>query len=227
MPASCLNFFKGIKHGVGPGVTAIHCRSEPARGSGGQAPTGFSGVHKAQKHPIPVGAAAGCDLLLLIFKGQGKRSQPAAAPTGHRSMPASCLNCFKGIKHGVGPGSPQFTVGVSLLAIAECQAIKMSTDPPPSLAGKLPQVSVVSKKLKNTPIPVGAAAGCDLLILIFQGQGKRSQPAAAPTGHRSMPASCLNLFKGIKHGVGPRFTAIHCRSEPARDSGVSGNKDVD
>ena len=27
MPASCLNFFKGIKHGVRPGYTAIHCGS--------------------------------------------------------------------------------------------------------------------------------------------------------------------------------------------------------
>jgi len=48
------------------------------------------------------------------------------------------------------------------------------TDLPPSLAGKLSQVFVVSTKLKNTPIPVGAAAGCDLLFLIFKGQGKRS-----------------------------------------------------
>jgi hypothetical protein len=33
---------------------------------------------------IPVGAAEGCDLLLLmsIFKNNIKRSQPAAAPTG-------------------------------------------------------------------------------------------------------------------------------------------------
>jgi hypothetical protein len=30
--------------------------------------------------------------------------------------------------------------------------------------------------------PVGAAAGCDLLILCFEKQIKRSQPAAAPTG---------------------------------------------
>ncbi len=30
----------------------------------------------------PVGAAAGCDLLTLIFKNKVKRSQPAAAPTG-------------------------------------------------------------------------------------------------------------------------------------------------
>jgi hypothetical protein len=33
------------------------------------------------KH-TPVGAAAGCDLLILIFKNQIKRSQPSAAPTG-------------------------------------------------------------------------------------------------------------------------------------------------
>ncbi|EPA92444.1 hypothetical protein PG5_65570 [Pseudomonas sp. G5(2012)] len=30
--------------------------------------------------------------------------------------------------------------------------------------------------------PVGAAAGCDLLILILNSKIKRSQPAAAPTG---------------------------------------------
>jgi hypothetical protein len=29
-----------------------------------------------------VGAAAGCDLLMLLFKGKINRSQPAAAPTG-------------------------------------------------------------------------------------------------------------------------------------------------
>ncbi|EPA97184.1 hypothetical protein PG5_24930 [Pseudomonas sp. G5(2012)] len=33
----------------------------------------------------------------------------------------------------------------------------------------------------NDTIPVGAAAGCDLLILIFKSKIKRSQPAAAPT----------------------------------------------
>jgi hypothetical protein len=33
----------------------------------------------------------------------------------------------------------------------------------------------------NTVSNVGAAAGCDLLILIFQSKIKRSQPAAAPT----------------------------------------------
>jgi hypothetical protein len=30
----------------------------------------------------PVGAAEGCDLLLLLLKIKIKRSQPAAAPTG-------------------------------------------------------------------------------------------------------------------------------------------------
>ncbi|MBN3967349.1 hypothetical protein IMW75_18975 [Pseudomonas gregormendelii] len=30
--------------------------------------------------------------------------------------------------------------------------------------------------------PVGAAEGCDLLILFFQIKIKRSQPSAAPTG---------------------------------------------
>jgi hypothetical protein len=33
-----------------------------------------------------------------------------------------------------------------------------------------------------THIPVGAAEGCDLLILTFQNKIKRSQPSAAPTG---------------------------------------------
>jgi hypothetical protein len=32
--------------------------------------------------PAPVGAAAGCDPLILIFKSKIKGSQPAAAPTG-------------------------------------------------------------------------------------------------------------------------------------------------
>jgi hypothetical protein len=31
---------------------------------------------------IRVGAAEGCDLLILIFKNKIKRSQPSAAPTG-------------------------------------------------------------------------------------------------------------------------------------------------
>ncbi|WP_150615426.1 hypothetical protein [Pseudomonas fluorescens] len=30
----------------------------------------------------PVGAAEGCDLLILIFKSKIKRSQPSATPTG-------------------------------------------------------------------------------------------------------------------------------------------------
>jgi hypothetical protein len=30
----------------------------------------------------PVGAAEGCDLLILLLKNNIKRSQPAAAPTG-------------------------------------------------------------------------------------------------------------------------------------------------
>ncbi|CAI8743664.1 hypothetical protein EMIT0P260_140092 [Pseudomonas sp. IT-P260] len=68
-----------------------------------------------------------------------------------------------------GPGTPRFTVGAGLPAIAVCQKNKDVTDPPSSLASQLPQVCVSSKKLKNTPIPVGAAAGCDLLILIFKG----------------------------------------------------------
>jgi hypothetical protein len=33
-------------------------------------------------YAINVGAAAGCDLLIRLFKSQIKRSQPAAAPTG-------------------------------------------------------------------------------------------------------------------------------------------------
>ncbi|QYY81141.1 MULTISPECIES: hypothetical protein [Pseudomonas] len=34
------------------------------------------------EHPAPVGADAGCDLLIFVFKIKIKRSQPAAAPTG-------------------------------------------------------------------------------------------------------------------------------------------------
>jgi hypothetical protein len=40
---------------------------------------GFSSRSAAH---IPVGAAAGCDLLILLLKNKIKRSQPAAAPTG-------------------------------------------------------------------------------------------------------------------------------------------------
>ncbi|WP_158275056.1 hypothetical protein [Pseudomonas sp. HMWF021] len=35
---------------------------------------------------------------------------------------------------------------------------------------------------KSTSTPVGAAAGCDLLMLFFKSKIKRSQPSAAPTG---------------------------------------------
>ncbi|CAI8830368.1 hypothetical protein EMIT0P265_20299 [Pseudomonas zeae] len=52
------------------------------------------------------------------------------------------------------------------------------TDPPPSLAGKLLQNAVVFTKLKK-PLPT----------------------AASTKGHRSVPASCLSFFKGIKHGI--------------------------
>jgi hypothetical protein len=38
----------------------------------------LSGKHLTATH---VGAAAGCDLLMMIVKKQIKRSQPAAAPT--------------------------------------------------------------------------------------------------------------------------------------------------
>ncbi|MBK5414700.1 hypothetical protein [Pseudomonas sp. TH31] len=34
-----------------------------------------------QSHAAPVGAAEGCDLLILVFKIKIKRSQPSAAPT--------------------------------------------------------------------------------------------------------------------------------------------------
>jgi hypothetical protein len=40
---------------------------------------GFSSRSAAH---IPVGAAEGCDLLILLLKNKIKRSQPAAAPTG-------------------------------------------------------------------------------------------------------------------------------------------------
>jgi hypothetical protein len=36
-----------------------------------------------------VGAAEGCDLLILIFKIKVKRSQPSAAPTGLRVAPVN------------------------------------------------------------------------------------------------------------------------------------------
>jgi hypothetical protein len=41
-----------------------------------------------------VGAAAGCDLLILLLKANVKRSQPSAAPTGLRS--SQTARCFGG-----------------------------------------------------------------------------------------------------------------------------------
>jgi hypothetical protein len=35
-----------------------------------------------ENHPAPVGAAEGCDLLILSFENRIKGSQPSAAPTG-------------------------------------------------------------------------------------------------------------------------------------------------
>ncbi|VVN92897.1 hypothetical protein PS718_02038 [Pseudomonas fluorescens] len=50
--------------------------------------------------------------------------------------------------------------------------------------------------------PVGAAAGCDLLILIFSGieknQSKRSQPAAAPTGGRIATGEIIRVGEGMR-----------------------------
>jgi hypothetical protein len=49
---------------------------------------------------------------------------------------------------------------------------------------------------------VGAAAGCDLLILFFKSRIKKSPPAAAPTGiGRSirMPRCEVNLNHSLKH----------------------------
>ncbi|PTT25641.1 DUF4381 domain-containing protein [Pseudomonas sp. HMWF021] len=42
----------------------------------------------------PVGAAEGCDLLILLFKGKIKRSQPSAAPTGVAAMGRSEWQAF-------------------------------------------------------------------------------------------------------------------------------------
>ncbi|MNK88968.1 hypothetical protein D3C87_1089600 [compost metagenome] len=43
-------------------------------------------------------------------------------------------------------------------------------------------LSQLTNQLNHRSIPVGAAAGCDLLILILKTKIKRSQPASAPTG---------------------------------------------
>jgi hypothetical protein len=43
---------------------------------------------------------------------------------------------------------------------------------------------MISESRTQSIAPVGAAEGCDLLILIFKNQIKRSQPAAAPTRER-------------------------------------------
>ncbi|MDD1007052.1 hypothetical protein M5G27_06105 [Pseudomonas shahriarae] len=52
----------------------------------------------------------------------------------------------------------------------------------------------------KTLSPVGAAEGCDLLILIFVGlekkQSKRSQPAAAPTGDRIAMGEIIRVGEG-------------------------------
>jgi hypothetical protein len=51
--------------------------------------------------------------------------------------------------------------------------------------------------------PVGAAEGCDLLILIFNGKVKRSQPSAAPTGEciSNVGASLLAKAEGLDLSV--------------------------
>jgi hypothetical protein len=46
--------------------------------------------------------------------------------------------------------------------------------------------------------PVGAAEGCDLLILFLKIKVKRSQPSAAPTGESRSAHDLLILFLKIK-----------------------------
>jgi hypothetical protein len=77
----------------------------------------------------------------------------------------------------------RFPVGVSLLAMAVCQATSMLIVMPSSRAGSLPQlIGVVRKVCERHKISAGAAEGCDLLMLLFKVKIKRSQPSAAPTG---------------------------------------------
>ena len=70
-------------------------------------------------------------------------------------------------------------MGASLLANTVCHSAWIVTDTPPSLAGK--QSHRLQWCSQNSKIP------CPL--------------AAATKGHRSVPASCVSFFKGIKHGV--------------------------
>ncbi|MFJ5239591.1 hypothetical protein ACIP86_23155 [Pseudomonas neuropathica] len=54
----------------------------------------------------------------------------------------------------------------------------------------------------KTPSPVGAAEGCDLLILLFGSiekiKIKRSQPAAAPTGDRIATGEIIRVGEGMR-----------------------------
>jgi len=148
----------------------------------------------------PVGAAEGCDL--LIFKS--KRSQPAAAPTGHRIASGigehTLLNSMMTVARELAPAglrsSPK--TGYPILPDTPCR---------PDLRGLRPRAgaSSLATEVGDNTGPVGAAAGCDLLIF----KSKRSQPAAAPTGDR------------ISAGIG-EHTLLHSIMTVARELAPAG-----
>jgi hypothetical protein len=68
------------------------------------------------KH-CPVGAAEGCDLLILLFKGNVKRSQPSAAPTGVAALGRSDWQAFLQ-QHSKKPLPANFSAQLAQLAYA-------------------------------------------------------------------------------------------------------------
>ena len=65
----------------------------------------------------PVGAAEGCDLLILLFKGNVKRSQPSAAPTGVAALGRSDWQAFLQ-QHSKKPLPANFSAQLAQLAYA-------------------------------------------------------------------------------------------------------------
>jgi hypothetical protein len=65
----------------------------------------------------PAGAAEGCDLLILLFKGKIKRSQPSAAPTGVAGLGRSEWQAFLQ-QHSKKKLPDDFSAQLALLAYA-------------------------------------------------------------------------------------------------------------
>ena len=127
----------------------------------------------------PVGAAAGCDLLLWLFsmslKIKIQRSQPEAAPTllnptlNLRSKPV--VRGF--IPDGQRSGPKTYARGQSDGFGYQVSGLLRSPSGINPLTTRIP----LTVESRDDAGPVGAAEGCDLLIF----KSKRSQPAAPPT----------------------------------------------